>query len=137
MILNIHELNIYYEMALDCKIKMSECRLYEDAGMKHFMTKRFDRVNGQKLHMQSLGALSHISYQLPMACSYEAASHYMEMLNLYPTEIEEFYKRMVFNVLAVNQDDHVKNISFLMDKTGKWSLAPFYDVTFSYNPENK
>ena len=87
--------------------------------------------------MQSLGALTHISFQEPGACDYESASAYMKELGLYHKEIEQFYRRMVFNCLAVNQDDHVKNVSFIMDKNGKWQLSPAYDVTFSYNPENK
>ncbi len=101
------------------------------------MTKRFDRENGQKLHMQSLGALAHISYQDPGICSYELAASYMRAIGLSYKEIEQFYRRMVFNCMAVNQDDHVKNISFIMDRTGKWSLSPAYDITFSYNPQNK
>lgn len=127
----------YYLMAKKAGITMSECRIYESEGDHHFMTKRFDRVDGRKLHMQSLGALAHISYQEPGACGYELAALYMKELGLTFKEMEQFYRRMVFNCLAVNQDDHVKNISFIMDRTGKWSLAPAYDITFSYNPANK
>lgn len=127
----------YYKMALACGLLMEESRIYESEGYHHFMTKRFDRVNGEKLHMQSLGALSHISYQEPGICSYELASLYMRKLNLSQKEIEQFYRRLIFNCLAINQDDHVKNTSFLMDKNGKWTLAPAYDITFSYNPDNK
>ena len=101
------------------------------------MTKRFDRVDGKKLHMQSLGALAHISYQEPGACGYELAAMYMKKMGISYKEIEQFYRRMVFNCLAVNQDDHVKNISFIMDKSGKWTLSLAYDITFSYNPTNK
>ena len=101
------------------------------------MTKRFDRENGKKLHMQSLGALAHISYQEPGVCGYELAAMYMKEIGLSYKEIEQFYRRMVFNCLAVNQDDHVKNISFIMDRSGKWMLSPAYDITFSYNPSNK
>ncbi len=127
----------YYLMATSAGIVMNPCRLYDSDGDHHFMTKRFDRQNGKKIHMQSLGALTHISYQNPGACSYELASAYMKELGLYHKEIEQFYRRMVFNCLAVNQDDHVKNVSFIMDKNGRWQLSPAYDVTFSYNPENK
>ena len=116
---------------------MNECRMYESEGNHHFMTKRFDRVNGKKLHMQSLGALTHISYQEPGACGYELAAMYMKDLGLTYKEIEQFYRRMVFNCLAVNQDDHVKNTSFIMDRAGRWSLSPAYDITFSYDPANK
>ena len=124
-------------MAKSCGIEMKECRIYEPEGEHHFMTKRFDRENGKKMHMQSLGALAHISYQEPGLCGYELAAMYMRELGLSYKEIEQFYRRMVFNCLAVNQDDHVKNISFLMDRSGKWALSPAYDITFSYNPENK
>lgn len=127
----------YYLMAKKAGVIMNECRLYESAGGHHFMTKRFDRENGRKLHMQSLGALAHISYQEPGICGYELAAMYMKEVGISYKEIEQFYRRMVFNCLAVNQDDHVKNISFLMDRNGKWSLSPAYDITFSYNPTNK
>ena len=127
----------YYLMATSAGIVMNPCRLYESEGDHHFMTKRFDRQNGNKMHMQSLGALTHISFQEPGACGYELASAYMKELGLYHKEIEQFYRRMVFNCLAVNQDDHVKNVSFIMDKKGKWQLSPAYDITFSYNPANR
>lgn len=127
----------YYLMAIDAGIIMNECRIYNSEGNHHFMTKRFDRDNGKKLHMQSLGALAHISYQEPGVCGYELASMYMQELGITYKEIEQFYRRMVFNCLAVNQDDHVKNVSFIMDRNGKWKLSPAYDMTFSYNPTNK
>ena len=127
----------YYLMAQACGITMNECRIYKSEGDYHFMTKRFDRENGKKLHMQSLGALTHISYQEPGVCGYELAAMYMKEIGLSYKEIEQFYRRMVFNCLAVNQDDHVKNISFIMDKTGKWMLSPAYDITFSYDLSNK
>lgn len=127
----------YYHMALDAGITMNECRIYNSEGDHHFMTKRFDRENGKKLHMQSLGAMTHVSFQEPGAMGYELATMYMKEFGIAYKEIEQFYRRMVFNCLAVNQDDHVKNISFIMDRTGKWILSPAYDVTFSYNPTNK
>ena len=127
----------YYLMAKDAGINMSECRIYKDGKRNHFMSKRFDRVNGNKVHMLSLGALTHINYNNPGECSYEYASQCMKQMGLTYKEIEEFFRRMVFNVLAMNQDDHVKNTSFLMDRSGKWSLSPAYDITFSYNLSNK
>lgn len=127
----------YYKMAIDAGINMMECRLYSIYGENHFMTKRFDRDKGKKIHMLSLGALAHINYKEPCLCSYELATQYMKELNISTKEIEQFYRRMVFNCLAVNQDDHVKNVSFLMDRNGRWRLAPAYDVTFSYNPDNR
>ncbi len=127
----------YYKMAIDAGIQMNECRIYSNNGENHFMTKRFDRVNGKKIHMQSLGAMAHISYKEPGLCSYEMAAGYMRDVKLPMTDIEQFYSRMVFNCLAVNQDDHVKNISFLMDRNGEWRLSPAYDITFSYDTTNK
>lgn len=127
----------YYKMALDAGIRMNECRIYSNAGENHFMTKRFDRVNGKKIHMQSLGAIAHISYKEPRLCSYEMAAGYMREMKLPMIDIEQFFSRMVFNCVAVNQDDHVKNISFLMDKSGKWRLSPAYDITYSYDLTNK
>ncbi|MGN0496348.1 MAG: type II toxin-antitoxin system HipA family toxin [Lachnospiraceae bacterium] len=127
----------YYKMALDAGIRMNECRIYSNAGENHFMTKRFDRVNGKKIHMQSLGAMAHISYKEPRLCSYEMAAGYMREMKLPMIDIEQFFSRMVFNCVAVNQDDHVKNISFLMDRSGKWRLAPAYDITYSYDITNK
>ena len=127
----------YYEMALQAGLTMNECRLLSEGERNHFMTKRFDRVNGDKLHMQSLGAMLHIDYNEPGLCSYEMAALTARRLGLPSSDIEQLYRRMVFNVLAVNQDDHVKNISFLMNKEGIWSLSPAYDVTFSIDPENQ
>ncbi len=127
----------YHLMALKAGIFMSECRLLEEGSRRHFMTKRFDRVNSKKLHMQTLGAISHIDYNIPCLCSYEMAALSARKIGLQSNEIEQFYRRMVFNVLAVNQDDHVKNISFLMDRKGVWSLSPAYDVTFACDIKNK
>ena len=126
----------YYQMAVQAGIEMSECRLYREHDRSHFMTKRFDRVNGNKLHMQTLGALTHTSYNDPGFLSYEQAASYMRFMGLPAADIEQLFRRMVFNVLAVNQDDHVKNISFLMNKAGIWRLAPAYDLTFAYSRNN-
>jgi serine/threonine-protein kinase HipA len=126
----------YAHMARDAGIEMSECRLFEENGRRHFMTRRFDRLrDGQKLHMQSLGALAHFDYNLAGAYGYEQALQVIRELGLSMHATEQQFRRMVFNVVARNQDDHVKNIAFLMDKTGAWSLAPAFDVTYSYNPE--
>lgn len=127
----------YYLMATKAGIIMEPCRIYDSEGCHHFLTKRFDREDGKKLHMQSLGALTHISYQDVGVCGYELAADYMKALGILYVELEQFYRRMVFNCLAVNQDDHVKNISFIMDRNGRWKLSPAYDITFSYNPTNK
>ncbi len=128
----------YYLMALDAGITMSECRLLEENDRKHFMTKRFDRLDGGgKLHMQSLGALAHYDFNLAGAYSYEQALLIIRQLGLPMSAIEEQFRRIAFNVIARNQDDHVKNIAFLMDKSGAWALSPAYDVTYSYNPSGR
>jgi serine/threonine-protein kinase HipA len=125
----------YARMAKDAGIGMSECRLFEESGRRHFMSRRFDRTDdGDKLHMQSLCGLAHFDYNLAGAYSYEQALLAMRRLGLPMQSIEEQFRRMAFNVVARNQDDHVKNIAFLMDKSGAWSLSPAFDVTYSYNP---
>ncbi len=126
----------YYLMAKKCGIEIMECSLYQENGRSHFMTKRFDRVNGgEKLHMQTLAALTHTDYNYPGIYSYEEAARIIRLLTNDQSQVEELYRRMIFNVLAMNQDDHVKNISFLMDKNLNWRLSPAYDVGFAYNPE--
>ncbi len=125
----------YYEMALAAGIRMTESRVLEEGGRHHFMTRRFDRTgSGKKLHMQSLAALAHFDYNTADAYSYEQAIEVMRKLALPQEDIEQQYRRAVFNVVARNQDDHVKNIAFLMDKGGRWSLSPAFDVIYSYNP---
>lgn len=128
----------YYLMALESGIDMSECRLLADGGRRHFMTRRFDRDvrTGAKIHMQTLGALAHFDFNASGAYSYEDAARVMRRLGLPYTDMERLFRRMVFNVLAWNHDDHVKNLSFLMDRNGRWSLAPAYDVTYSYKPDS-
>ncbi len=128
----------YYLMAKACGIEMAECRLMEENGRAHFMTKRFDRTdNGEKYHMQTLCGIAHLDYNQPLAYAYEDAFEVMRLLRLPYPDAEQLFRRMVFNVIARNQDDHTKNISFLMNRQGKWKLAPAYDVTYAYNPENR
>ncbi len=125
----------YYLMASNCGIEISECRLLEENGRRHFMTRRFDRLaGGEKLHMQSLCALAHYDFNIAGAYSYEQALLVIRQLGLPMSDIEQQFRRMAFNIVARNQDDHVKNIAFLMDKAGNWSLAPAFDVIYSYNP---
>lgn len=125
----------YARMANAAGIEMSRCRLFEENGRRHFMTRRFDRPAGNaKLHMQSLAALRHFDFNDPRAYSYEQALQTIRLLGLSMAAIEEQFRRMTFNLIARNQDDHVKNIAFLMDRAGKWSLSPAFDMTFSYNP---
>ncbi len=125
----------YSRMARAAGITMMECRLLTEHGRRHFMTRRFDRDDdGRKLHMQTLGAMAHLDYNQAGAHGYEQVFDVMRRLDLPLTSMEEQFRRMLFNVVARNQDDHVKNIAFLMDKAGQWTLAPAYDVTYSYNP---
>ena len=125
----------YSRMARAAGITMTDCRLLEENGRRHFMTRRFDRDDaGHKLHMQSLGALAHLDYNEPGSYSYEQAFLIMRQLQLPMRDLEEQYRRMVFNLVARNQDDHVKNIAFLMDRAGQWSLSPAFDITWSFNP---
>jgi serine/threonine-protein kinase HipA len=125
----------YYLMATEAGIDMSECRLHHEGGRSHFMTRRFDRdERGRKRHMQSLGAMQHFDFNDPASYSYEQAVLTIRDLGLGMDVVEQQYKRAVFNVVARNQDDHVKNISFLMDRSGAWRLSPAYDMAYSYNP---
>jgi serine/threonine-protein kinase HipA len=125
----------YALMAIDAGVEMSECRLLEEGGRRHFMTRRFDRLSdGSKLHMQSLAALGHYDFNSAGAHSYEQAFDVIKRLGLPMSAREQQFRRMIFNVVARNQDDHVKNIAFLMDKAGVWSLSPAFDVTYAYNP---
>ena len=126
---------VYYLMAKEAGIEMSECRLLEENGRAHFMTKRFDRQKNHKIHMQTLCGIAHYDYKMLRAYSYEQAFQVMRRLRLPYNQAEEMYRRMVFNVIARNQDDHTKNISFLMNRSGKWSLSPAYDVSWVYNPQ--
>jgi serine/threonine-protein kinase HipA len=125
----------YALMAADAGIEMSESRLMEEGGRRHFMTRRFDRLSdGGKLHMQSLAALAHFDFNAAGAHSYEQAFDVIKRLGLSMHAREQQFRRMIFNVVARNQDDHVKNIAFLMDKAGAWSLSPAFDVTYAFNP---
>ncbi len=128
----------YSKMAKDAGITMMPCRLFEENGRRHFMTKRFDRTDeGLKLHMQSLAALAHYDFNMAGAYGYEQAIMVMRQLGHDREAFEQQFRRMVFNIVARNQDDHVKNIAFLMDRKGAWSLSPAFDLTWSYNPLGK
>ena len=128
----------YHLMAKTAGIIMSECRLYQESDNYHFMTRRFDRdvKTGKKYHMQTLGAMAHFDYNEPGVYSYEQAANVIYQLGMKQDDIEQLFRRMVFNIIARNQDDHVKNISFLMDMKGTWSLAPAYDVTYAHDANN-
>jgi serine/threonine-protein kinase HipA len=126
----------YYLMAKDCGITMSECQLLEENGRAHFMTKRFDREENEKHHIQSLCGLQHYDFNDMYGYSYEQVFQTMRILRLTYPEAEQMFRRMVFNVLATNYDDHTKNFSFLLKKNEDWRLAPAYDLCFSYAPTN-
>ncbi len=125
----------FYRLVNECGIKMSDCSLIEENGRAHFLTKRFDRQNGEKIHMQTLCGIAHYDYRNPRSYSYEQAFNVMRALRLPYSQAQEMFRRLVFNVVIRNQDDHTKNISFLMDRQGKWTLSPAYDMGFAYNPK--
>lgn len=127
----------YYLMAKAAGIRMTECRLLEEHGRAHFMTRRFDREHGQKVHMLSLCGIAHYDFNMAGAYGYEQAFAIMRTLRLSKAEAIQQFRRMVFNVIARNQDDHTKNIAFLMDQDGKWHLSPAFDVTYSHNPAGR
>lgn len=128
----------YSLMAKEAGIEMTTCRLLRENGRSHFMTRRFDRTpDGKKIFMQSLCALNHMDFNQAGAYGYEQAIEVAGRLEIPRTEIEQLFRRMAFNIMARNQDDHTKNITFLMNRNGRWALAPAYDLTYSYNPKGK
>ena len=125
----------FYKLAKACGIDMSECSLIEENGRAHFLTKRFDRKDGKKIHMQTLCGIAHYDYRIHRAYSYEQAFGVMRALRLPYSAATEMFRRMVFNVVVRNQDDHTKNISFLMAEDGQWQLSPAYDMGYAYNSQ--
>jgi serine/threonine-protein kinase HipA len=124
----------YYQMAQAAGINMMKSRLLEENGRAHFMTQRFDRIDDNKIHLQSLCAIAHYDFNMAGAYGYEQALMVMRRIRLSKNEQLQLYRRMVFNVVARNHDDHTKNIAFLMDQDGKWALSPAFDMMYSYNP---
>ena len=116
---------------------MFESRLLEENDRAHFMTRRFDRQNGGKQHIQTLCAMQHLDFKQRATHDYNQYFQAIAALKLPAPALEEGFRRMVFNVLAANCDDHTKNLSFLMDESGQWQLAPAYDVTHAYNPKGE
>lgn len=130
----------YYLMAKDAGITMMESQLLKENHRAHFITRRFDRtINGQKHHMQTLCGIAHFDYNQAGAYSYEQAFQVIRRLKMTneTAALDEQYRRLTFNVIGRNQDDHTKNISFMMDRAGQWSLSPAYDMTYSYNASGK
>lgn len=127
----------YYLMAKDCKVQMMDCELLEENGRAHFMTKRFDREgNSTKHHIQTFCGIQHFDYNNLHGFSYEQLFQTMRTLRMTYPEAEQMFRRMVFNVMATNYDDHTKNFSFRLKQNGKWELSPAYDVCYSYDPKN-
>jgi serine/threonine-protein kinase HipA len=127
----------YSEMAKAAGLDMMPCQLLAEGPRRHFMTKRFDRgPAGERLHMISLCALAHLDYNLVATHSYDQYLQSVTALGLGSEELAQAYRRMVFNVMAVNHDDHTKNLAFMCDDAG-WKLTPAYDVTHAYNPTSQ
>lgn len=128
----------YYLMAVEVGLDMSECRIWEENGRAHFMTRRFDRTSGQnKVHRQSLCAISHLDFRALNTHSYEQAFDVINRLGLDLGARQMMFRQMTFNVAAANCDDHTKNIAFLMDEDGKWRLSPPFDITHAHNPNGQ
>lgn len=127
---------VYYLMAKSCGIKMMPCRLLEEGGRRHFITQRFDRVSNTKVHVQTLNGLAHVDYNKPGSFSYAEIFSVARQLKLPATDALQILKRMVFNIIARNHDDHAKNFAFILENEG-WSLAPAYDLAYSYKPGSK
>ena len=128
----------YYKMATACGIEMMDSELFEENDRAHFMTKRFDREDGYtKHHIQTWCAMDHFDYNSPGLYSYEQLFQTMRILRLSYPEAEQLFRRMVFNVMARNCDDHTKNFAFRLKQNGRWELAPAYDVCHAYNPESQ
>lgn len=126
---------VYYQMAVACGIDMMPCRLLNEGGRQHFITQRFDRIGNEKLHIQTLNGLAHIDYKMPGSFSYEELFMVLRTLKMTAVEADQMLKRMIFNIVARNHDDHAKNFSFIL-RDHKWELAPAYDLAFSYKPDS-
>lgn len=127
---------VYYLMAKNCGISMMPCHLLPDGNRRHFLTQRFDRSGNDKIHVQTLNGLAHVDYKKPGSFSYAELFGIARQLKLSATEAQQLFKRMVFNIVARNHDDHAKNFAFLLNDK-KWQLAPAYDLAYSYKPGSK
>jgi len=122
---------LYMDMAKECGIDIPQLNLFIDNDLTHFAIKRFDRINGNKIHMHSLASMVLVDFNIPLHYSYDEALRVVRFVTKDKRAVEEFYTRVVFNIVARNQDDHAKNTSFLMNSTGEWSLSPAYDITYA------
>lgn len=127
---------VYHLMAKNCEIDMMPCSLLDEGNRRHFITQRFDRINNRKVHVQTLNGLAHVDYKKPGTFSYEELFSIARQLKLPAVAAEQLFKRMTFNIIARNHDDHAKNFAFILKKD-KWSLAPAYDLAYSYKPQSK
>lgn len=127
---------VYYLMAKSCGIDMMPCHLLPDGNRRHFLTQRFDRSGNSKIHVQTLNGLAHVDYKKPGSFSYAELFGIARQLKLSAIEAQQLFKRMVFNIIARNHDDHAKNFAFLLNEK-KWQLAPAYDLAYSYKPGSK
>lgn len=128
----------YHLMAVEAGIEMSPCCLHHEGGRSHFMSKRFDRsINGDKLHLQSLGAIAHYDYRQPASYSYEQAIQVIRRMGLPRKDVDQQVLRAIFNIIGRNCDDHVKNIAFLMNRRGQWRLSPAFDISYAWNPSGE
>ena len=128
---------VYHRMAVKGGIDMKKCRLLPEGSRAHFMTRRFDRDESGKLHVQSLCAMAHYDFNAGGEYGYEQGFQVIQRLGIGYPAMEEFFRRMVFNVLARNQDDHTRNTAFIMNHQGVWRLSPAFDVVWAYNPTGK
>ena len=128
---------VYFLMARRCGITMTDCHLLDEGDRRHFITERFDRIGNQKVHTQTLNGIAHVSYKQPGSFSYEELLGIARQLKLSSIEAMQLFKRMVFNVVARNHDDHAKNVAFILNEQNKWALSPAYDIAYSYKPGNK
>ncbi|EHD0097962.1 type II toxin-antitoxin system HipA family toxin [Vibrio vulnificus] len=127
---------IYHLMANKCGVDMMPCRLLHEGNRRHFITQRFDRIKNSKVHVQTLNGLAHIDYKKPGSFSYAELFGIARQLKLSAVDAEQLFKRMTFNIIARNHDDHSKNFAFMLKKD-RWSLAPAYDLAYSYKPGSK
>ena len=126
---------VYYQMATACGIDMMPCHLLSEGDRQHFVTQRYDRIGNEKLHVQTLNGMAHIDYKMPGSFSYEELFMVLRTLKMTAVEADQLLKRMIFNIVARNHDDHAKNFSFIL-REHKWELAPAYDLAFSYKPDS-
>lgn len=124
---------VYYRMATSCGIDMMPCHLLDEGPRRHFVTQRFDRDGNRKIHIQTLTAIAHVDYKMPGSFSYAELFTVARQLRLPASDAEQLLRRMIFNLVARNHDDHAKNFSFLL-RDGRWRLAPAYDLAYSYKP---